>query len=281
MRAAACREVASAREQLHRFQVDLLISSLCRARGRAGFRKGGRIENDHIPVAAVFVLRLRQQLEHIRGHKIHIRDPVELRVALCHVDRRLRDIHSGDVLGGLRRVQRERPRMREAVQHTFAPCDLRDGAAVVFLVEEKACFLSLDIVHVIADTVLGDDDLAAQVGPQPFHRIKALVLFQPLQLAHLDVVALVDRVDRIAALSQRLDQIAEQHLLDTVDTQRQHLCHQHVLELIHRQPREAVCLAEDQTAGGKVLSHHRHAVVERVVDAAAVKRLIKFIVRVL
>ena len=115
-----------------------------------------------------------------------------------------------------RGVQRECARMGEAVEHLFALRDLHNGTAVVLLVEEEARFLTVDVIHQIADAVLGDLHLAAQVGTQSFQREKALVFLEPFQLAHLDVVALIDRVDCVTAFFQYVDQQSEDHFLHAV-----------------------------------------------------------------
>ena len=113
--------------------------------------------------------------------------------------------------------------MCEAIEHVLSRCELRRCAAIILLVEEKACFLAMDIVNIVQDTVFADRHMTVQVRLEVIERHKAGALLHPLFFPELDVVALVDRVDLLTAGTQRLQQEREQLRLAQLHTQREHL----------------------------------------------------------
>ena len=166
--------------------------------------------------------------------------------------------------------------------------------AVVLLIQEEACLLSIDVIHGVPDAVLGDSRgaelpslggggglfllLGAQM--QGVTRIEPLVLLHALQLADGYVVAEVEGVDlRAELLAEDADEGGKEDILDFFNAERKHLRHQDVFKAIHRQPGEAVGLAEDETAALEVGLPHDgasvgHGVAERALPVGLVKAVV-------
>ena len=193
---------------------------------------------------------------------------------LRHIDR-----HDG-CRTGCRAVETERPGMREAIEHTLSRRELRRCAAIILLVEEKACFLTMDIVNIVQDTVFTDRHMAVQVRLQVFECYEAGALLHPLFFPELDVVALVDRVNLLTAGTQRLQQERKQLRLAQLHAQREHLRDQDRAEAIDRQTGKPVRLAKDQAAVVKIRTHDRAAVIDRILNAPRPESLVKAIVRI-
>ena len=155
--------------------------------------------------------------------------------------------------------------MGEAVQHRLSLRQLCYRQPVVLLVQEEAGLLPVLKVHRIPYAVLRDvlggalrRGLAGQHQP-------ALALRHALQRPEGGVVAFVHAPDDLPVLPQDAYQQRQHPFLDTLHAQAQHLGHQHALEPVHRQPRKAVRLPEDDAAAPAVrLAHHRFAVVPGV-----------------
>ena len=234
--------------------------------GPAALGEGRRVQNDEI-VFPRLLRQLRQQVEHVGAHALHHAvQPVAPGVLCCAVHRELRHVHGGDVLcpasGG---VQREGPRVGEAVQHRLAPGQPGHRQPVILLIQEEPGFLPVFKVHGVRDAVFRDvlggalrQLLSRQSQP-------ALALGHALQLPDGHVVALIHAPYRLPVLPQKAHQQGQHPVFDPLHAQAQHLRHQHALEPVHCQPRKAVRLAEDDAAAPAVrLAHHRFAVLPGV-----------------
>ena len=193
---------------------------------------------------------------------------------LRHIDR-----HNG-CRTGCRAVETERPGMREAIEHVLSRCELRRCAAIILLVEEKACFLTMDIVNIVQDTVFADRHMAVQVRLQVFECYEAGSLLHALFFPQLSIVALVDRLDLLAAGAQCLQQERKQLRLAQLHAQREHLRDQDRAEAVNRQAGKPVRLAKDQAAIVKIRAHDRTAVIDRILDTPRPESLVKAIVRI-
>ena len=127
----------------------------------------------------------------------------------------------------LRRVQRKRAVVAEAIQHPRARAQRRDGRAVLLLIQEEARLLAVPSRprrnRMPFSTISTRSGTCAAQQPGG--------LFHALQPAHRHVAALPDAL-RAGRSPSGDRQIMSLMLLDA---QRQRLQHQHVAELIHHQ----------------------------------------------
>ena len=104
------------------------------------------------------------------------------------------------------------------------------------------------VVHaVFTDLGLGGVRVALAGQGKP-----ALVLFQPFLGAQGFIVAFVDAVNGLSVCPQYLGQQGEEHRLQLFHAHAQSLGDQNIVETVHRQAGELVCLAKNEAAGGKV-----------------------------
>ena len=155
--------------------------------------------------------------------------------------------------------------MRKAVQDLRASAEPVDRAAVVLLVQEESRLLAVLYIHDIADAVLGDLYFGIEG-----RREEPLLARQSLELPDLGVTALVDAADLYAVLRQDFYERRKDMSLEAVDAERQRFDNQHVLVLVHREPRQEVRLSEDQAAAGGV--YDLFAVLPRVPHALRKER---------
>ena len=168
----------------------------------------------------------------------------------------------------LGRVEREGARVREAVEHPAALRELGRGQTVVFLVEEEAGLLPVLHVDRVVDPVFADLGDGACGRRLPGEGIPALVLLESLECPDGDVVALKDAVDLLTVCAQNLHNQRKNQIFDALHPHRKGLRDQKIGETIHREPREAVGLAEDHAAAAEVLRpQHGLAVVPGVLHA--------------
>ncbi len=107
----------------------------------------------------------------------------------------------------------------------------------------------------------------------------ALVLFQTLLGTQGFIVALVDAVNGLSVRPQHLSQKREEHRLQLFHAYAQGLGDQNIVETVHRQAGELVCLAKNEAAGREVgRLQHRFAVRPCVLHPAAPEGSIKGIV---
>ena len=133
------------------------------------------------------------------------------------------------------------------------------------------------VVHaVFTDLSLGGFRVALAGQGEP-----ALVLFQPFLGAQGFIVALIDAVNGLSVCPQHFSQKREEHRLQPFHAHAQGLGDQNIVEPVHRQAGELVCLAKNEAAGGKVgRLQHRFAVGPCVLHPAAPEGSIKGIVGV-
>ena len=271
---------AAARQQLHGAPVDLAVAALGAVHGPVRFREGRRVEDDVVKFAVFRFPHLGEQLEDVRLAEGHIPQKlVAPGVSSCHLQSVGGDVHGADVRGpGLRGVEGEGARVREAVKHPSAGSQPGRRLTVVLLVEEEARLLAVHIVDLIADPVFADLRHAGQVGAQALARIEALALLHALQLADAHVVALVEGLDGLAALAQNPHKEGEEEVLSLLHAEGERLRDEYAAEAIDRQAGEEVCLAEDEAAAGKVRAHHGAPVVDGVAQAALEEGLAEIVV---
>ena len=168
--------------------------------------------------------------------------------------------------------------MGKAVQHPASPCQPGNGQSVILLVQEKTGFLAVFHVYPVKNSIFADLRDGIWEG---FTEIEpALVLLQALQLPDGHVVALKNAADRFAVLAQRLHQQGEQQVFDFFHSGGQGLGDQDIGEAVHRQPWEAVGLAEDDAAAGGIACHDGFAVRPGVLNTALPEGLVEAVVGV-
>ena len=165
MRAGACGQIPTARQDAHSLEVDLLIAANGVCHRRAALGKGRRVEDNVIIRTALLLGQLCEQVKYIGAEILHMSvQTIEHSIVPRSRERVLRHIDRHDgCRTGCRTVETERPGMCEAIEHVLSRCELRRCAAIILLVEEKACFLAMDIVNIVQDTVFADRHMAVQV----------------------------------------------------------------------------------------------------------------------
>ncbi len=180
----------------------------------------------------------------------------------------------------LRRVEGEGAGVRKAVEHPAALGKLCHRETVIFLIEEEAGLLTVLYVHGIVYPVLTNLRQRALRRGQSGQRKPALPLFHALEGANGDVVSLVQAANFLPVLAQQLHQRGKQRGFYLFHPHREGLRHQQIVELIHRESREAVGLTEDHAAAVELVPHDRLAVVPGVAQAAAPEGLVKAVIGV-
>ena len=109
----------------------------------------------------------------------------------------------------------------------------------------------------------------------------ALILGEPLFVPQGHIVPLEHAPDGLAVLPENLYQSGQEHLLDALHAHGQHLDAEQVVELVHRQAREGVRLAEDDAAAVQVIiTHDALAVVPGPAELPLPEGLVKAVVGV-
>ena len=146
--------------------------------------------------------------------------------------------------------------MGEAVQHRPSLRQPPHCPAVVFLVQEKAGFLSVFYIYQIFYAVLYNLRYRRIRRGLPRQGKPFLVLLQSLLLPEGDIIPLEDAPNSLPVLPKNPDQKRQQQVLDPLHAHRQHLDAEEVMELVHCQAGEHVGFPEDDAAGVQILGSH-------------------------
>ena len=171
--------------------------------------------------------------------------------------------------------------MGKAVQHGVPGGKACHSPAVILLVKEKAGLLPVFKVYMVVHAVFTDLGLGGFRVALAGQGKPAFVLFQPLLGTQGFIVALIDAVNGLSVCPQHFSQKREEHRLQPFHAHAQGLGDQNIVEPVHRQAGELVCLAKNEAAGGKVGGlQHGFAVVPCIFHPAAPEGSIKGIVGV-
>ncbi len=281
VRTRARSQIAAARQEFHRFQVDFLIAPHGVADGMTRFGESRRVEDDEVIVMALVFSQVREQIEDVG---LFGRDDgfqaIAADVLVSHVDSFLRNIDSCDAgRSALGRIKGKGPGMSEAVQDMFAGSDFGDSQAVVFLIQEEARLLAIFDVYIIEDAVFVDRRQNAARLRQEVRFIPAFILFHAVQFTDLDVIPFVNAADGDAHGSQFIDEGFEDDRFYLVHAVAQGLGDEDIVVAVHRQSRHIVSVTEDEAAAGEVLlTHDRPAVVQGVLDPALPESFVEAVV---
>ena len=102
----------------------------------------------------------------------------------------------------------------------IAFAEAMDRPAVVLLVEEKACFLTVFKIYGIFYPVFGDDDRCFIGGRKVFQGIEALALSHAFKLSDPYVIALKDAPYIYPVLCKHLYKQRENDILSQLDAKR-------------------------------------------------------------
>ena len=133
--------------------------------------------------------------------------------------------------------------MGKAIQHFCALTQLLDGKSVIFLIQEKSCFLTVFYIHFIFDAVF----LNLYQG-RKFRSDKSLDQLHSFLSADFHIASLINSTDYDTILSQYFFQKFNNLLLITVNSQSQGLNHQHIGKLIHYNSRQKICFCKNKSA---------------------------------
>ena len=193
---------------------------------------------------------------------------VPLRVRRRLLDRELRDIEALDLRCARDAgIQREGAHVREAVEDALPLTDPLHRPPIILLIEEKSGLLSIHDIDHILDAILRDLDIRVKLRAD-----EALIHVHAFLLSNRRVTPLVDAADVDAVLLEDLHEILQNHRLQTIHAERERLHHQHILIFINRESRQPVRLAENHTAGIRILAHGGLPVVPRRLHAIPQKR---------
>ena len=163
--------------------------------------------------------------------------------------------------------------MRKAVQHIHPPAQLLNSETVVLLVEEKAGFLSVFYIDVVADAIFRNRDAGVKFLPD-----KSFAPLHAFLEALFGIAALVDAADRDTVPQQNLLQDGHEFLLQAVDPKREGFHDQHVFIFVDRKPRQEIRFAKDDPAAGCV--HSPLPVFPRSHEALPEKCLVNSLIRI-
>ena len=150
--------------------------------------------------------------------------------------------------------------------------------AVIFLVEEKACFLSVFNIYAVTDAVFNYFGYGIFVF-HCFGRKPAFVFCHAFQFAYFYIVALINTADIFTAAAQNLYQHRENFFFAQFYAQRQSLRYQNIVKAVYRKAREHICLTKNKAAAFKIIArHYRAAVIDSILQTALPESCIEFIV---
>ena len=283
MGAAAGRQISSPRQQLHRPEIDLLVSPCGGVHRIPRLGESRGIQNDVIVAAAVFRRQSVQQIEYVLAEEFHpILQTVPFRVGPRHLHGRAGDVHAGHFFSPRRGgVQTEGAGMAEAVQYPSAGCDAGSGGPVVFLIQEKARLLSFRDVHQINDPVFSDlRDRRLRHGPAR-QGIPALEARQAFLFPQRKFVPFVEPCHSLSHLFQNVGDGLIDHGPDPVHAEAGDLRGKNASVAVHRQPGHLIRLSVDEPAAGKILArHHGPPVVQGVGHPSSPERGVEDVVGV-
>ena len=283
VRAGAGSQIAAARQQLHRLEVDFLIAADSILHRAAGLRKGRRVEDDEVILVRMLVEQLAQQIKNVCLESVHnLVIAVDFGIMVGHLHSLLADVDSSNAgRTTLRRIERKGAGMREAVQHMLALGDFGNRLTVVLLVEEEAGLLAVLHINSIVNAVLHNFRRHSARIRQQLRLEPMLVLVQALQTADFYIVALEQTADFLSHLAQNFNQQLKNHLLAHLDAKGQSLRHQKVIEAVDRQAGEHVRLTKNQTAAFKILlAHNCQTIIERIAQTTLPKCFVKLVIRI-
>src|SRR5688572_18280060 len=184
-------EEAAGREELQRPEVDVLVGARGLLHLRSGGREFRRIEDDEVEARRA-VAQLAQLGEDVGLAKFDARSIERVRgeVLASDVERGRGALDGGDALRAPgERGDRETAGVAEDVQYLAAGGERAHARSVFTLVEEEPGLLALLDVDTEVKSVF-DDRAARRV---PVAAREASARFEPFELAHLRIRALVDR----------------------------------------------------------------------------------------
>ena len=92
--------------------------------------------------------------------------------------------------------------MREAIQYPPALRESGYSGSIVLLIEEKAGFLTVYIIHIVMNAILNNFDMPIQICSQSGQCKEPLSLLHSLFFPELNVVTLIYRVDLLSGIFQ-------------------------------------------------------------------------------
>ena len=150
--------------------------------------------------------------------------------------------------------------------------------SVIFLVEEKARFLSVFNIHAVTDAVFGYFCYGIFIfycfGHKP-----AFIFCHAFQFAYFYIIAFINTADFFAAAAQNFYQKRKNFRFAHFNTQRQGLRYQNIVKAVYRKTRKHICLAKNKAAAFKIITrHYRAAVIDGILQTALPESRIEFII---
>ena len=133
--------------------------------------------------------------------------------------------------------------MGKAVQHFCIFAELLDSQTVIFLIQEKSCFLSVFYIYLIFYPILFDF-----YQSRKFRTDKALVKLHSLLTSYLGIASLVNSSDSNTVLFQNLFQKFQYLQLQAVNSQGKRLNNKHIRKFVNNKSGKKISFSENQSA---------------------------------
>ena len=133
--------------------------------------------------------------------------------------------------------------MSEAVENFCPLTEFLDCQSVVFLIQEKSCFLSVFDIYFVFDTVLLNLYQCRELRSD-----ESLNQFHSFLLADFYIASFIDTTDVDSVLCENFFNQFYDGFLKTVNSQRKRLYNNHIGKFIYNQTRQEICFSKDQTA---------------------------------
>ena len=221
-----------------------------------------------------------QKVKNIGADEIHFAvESVSYSVGFCHFNCLRRNIHCRDMSRAAHScIQRKRACVGETIKYFFAARYFCYCEPIIFLIKEKARFLTVFNVHLVYYSVFGYLRYGRRNVRSKVAFVPALVFGKSFKRSYGYVVAL-KYSGKFHVPPQKLAcEYAEYHMFSLFYTVRQHLNGENSVIIIDGQTRNTVRFAENKAAGGNIIAHNGDSVIERIRYTACEKRFVKAVV---
>ena len=249
----------------HSPEIDFTVSFYGIFDRTSGLGKCRWIKDYHIKFLTFF-LKFRKKFKHILAEEFHFSfQPVKFCISSCLIYGSLRCIHTNNTFCPFNsRIQGKRAVMCEAVQNLCIFTESLNCQTVVFLIQEKSCFLSVFDVYFVFHAVFFNLDKGRKLFSD-----KSLGKFHSFLAADFGIASLIDTTNLDSVFCKNLLQCINDGSLKAVNSKCQRLYYQHIGKLIHNKSRKKICFSENHTTASCI--HNLLAVLPCVTDTLSQK----------
>ena len=281
--AGASCQVPTTGKKLHSFKVNFLITTDSIFYSATGFSERRRVENNEIVFTRFFICKFAEQIEHVCLQPFNnFIKTIDFCIVVCHAYCFRTDVDSSNLgCTALCSIEGKATGVGEAVQNLFAFSNFSNSLAIVLLVEEETCLLSIFHINSVTDTVFVDFSSSGAFRVKQVRFKEAFIFFHTFQTTNLHIVTFVQATDILSHFMHNLYQQVKEHFLTHFNTQRKSLSYENIIEAVNGKSGESICFAKNKTAAVKIfLAHYGQTIVQCVTQATFPESFVKFIISI-